>query len=192
MEKINDSDDEFYIDLDFDPKSMSKTGKKKKVVDVAQMCDDLEMKLTESFKEHRSEIRKIKKEYQKTVNKLKKSSATGKKKKAVGINNVTRIPDSLADLIGVKRGTEMARTELGKNIHEVFKNRDLLYSSDKRIMRVDDELAKIFGTTTDVNKSTDPKASVDVGFNFYNLQSYIKRCFENSKGDESKTKTIKK
>lgn len=188
MEKINDTDDEFYSDIEV--KNSNNTGKKKKSLDIADMCDELEVNLTKTFKEYRSEIRKIKKEYQKTINKVNKNNTIKNKKKA-GITKVTRIPDVLADLIGVKKGTEMTRIDLGKHIHDVFKSRDLLYEKDRRIMRVDDELAKIFGTTTAVNKSTDPKANIDIGFNFYNLQSYIKRCFENNKVDDSKTKTNK-
>ena len=183
MEKI--SDDEFYDNIDVDSKSEKKTGKKKKATDVIQLCNDLETKMIESFKANRAEIRRIKREYQKKINKLDKHAAS---KKPVGINNVTQIPNVLADLIDVKRGTKMARTELGKHIYEVFKERDLLYEDDKRVMRVDNELAKIFETTTAVNQSTDPKAPIDIGFNFYNMQSYIKRCFENSKDIVKSTK----
>lgn len=178
MEKINNSDDEFYDEVPI---------VKKKKLNIIEMCDDMEKKLTESFKAHRDELRKIKREYQKKMNKLDRRANNGKK--LVGINNVTRIPDSLADLIGVKRGTEMARTELGKRVHNIFKSRDLLYEHNKRIMRVDDELAKIFGTTTDVNKSVNEKADIDIGINFYNLQSYIKRCYEKN---DQKPKTRKK
>ena len=133
MEKINNSDDEFYDNIEIESQSKNKTGKKKKTdtkknVDIIQMCDDLEMKLTESFKTHRNEIRKLKREYQKKLKKIDKRTTNTN---TSGIKKASRIPNNLADLIDVKRGTELTRIELGKRIHHIFKSRDLLYENDK-------------------------------------------------------------
>jgi hypothetical protein len=100
------------------------------------------------------------------------------KDKRRGINKPVRVPNELVDLINIDRGKLMSRTKLGGEIYKVIKSRGLIYEGDKRVMRVDDELCKIFKTTKHVNNSTDPKEKrLDIGFNFYNLQSIIKSKF---------------
>ncbi len=144
--------------------------------DMENMFDKLEENLTKFYKEQRVEIRKMKKIYVKNMKKFNKKKVV---ESTAGINKSIVIPDKLADLIKYPKGTKMARTKLGGELYSVFKCRNLLYKKDKRIMRVDDELANIFSVNKKiVNKSVNPHDKIDKGINFYNLQSYIKRCFD--------------
>lgn len=143
--------------------------------DFIKMCDDMENDLTTHYRKQRNNIRKLKKSYQKQ---MKKFSKKGKKNKNNGINKSTPIPNKIADLIEVERGTCMPRTKVGSLVYKIFNDRGLVYENDKRVLRVDDELREIFNVPLSVNDSINERDPVDVGINFFNLHSYIKRCYD--------------
>ncbi len=177
IEIVETSDDELI-----DDQGITENQKKssKKNMNLIELCNQLERDLTLDFRKHREQIRRIKKTYEKELkkcNKRKKKTITNDK---AGINKAIQVPDKLADLVGIPRGTSIPRTKLGGLVYKVFQDRDLLYDNDKRVMRVDNELQNIFGVSSNVNKSINPKDKVDVGINFYNLHTYIKRCYEES------------
>ena len=175
---ILNSDNELIEEEDYESEDREEIpiDNKKKKKTIEERLDDLEFNLTQDYRKRRSEIREIKKEWLKITKKLEKKKNQVDSK--AGINKPEPIPDCLATFIGVPKGTVMARTKLGGKIYQECKERGLVYPEDNRIIRVDDELAKIFKTTKKVNKSTNIKdRELDQAINFYNLSSYIKRCY---------------
>lgn len=146
--------------------------------DFIKLCNKFEEELTMNYRKQRDDIRNIKKLYLKEVKNMHKKKNKGVTNETAGINKPIILPNKLADLIGVNRGTSMPRTRVGSLVYNEFSQRGLLYEKDKRIMRVDNELKQIFNVSDRVNNSINVKDKVDEGINFYNLHSYIKRCYD--------------
>ena len=179
IEIVENSDDDFLDGFVVESNNkIGKNNKKNNDINFIDLCNKFEEELTTNFRKQREDIRSIKKMYQKEVKKNNKHKNKGNMNETAGINKPTTVPDKLADLIGIKRGAVMPRTKVGSLIYNEFGDRGLLYSRDKRVMRVDNELKQIFNVDIIVNNSTNPKDKVDVGINFYNLHSYIKRCYD--------------
>jgi hypothetical protein len=69
----------------------------------------------------------------------------------------------------------MSRPEFTKRFYKLLEQRSLYYAEDKRVLRVDKEISNVLKIPMDVNGSIyykDPK-----GFNFYNVQKYIAKCY---------------
>jgi hypothetical protein len=147
---------------------------------IISLCDALEASLTDFYKQQRSEIKKIKREYKKfmTKNNMRKNP----KDCNAGIHKKEVIPKSLSKLFDVDDSTTASRSELGGKFNKLFKSRGLVFDKDKRIMRVDDELAGIFGvdlnTINGCNNIGDAKTK---GICILNIQKHIKQIFESNK-----------
>lgn len=113
---------------------------------------------------HRGEVKKMK---------VKKNKRTGEYK-PTGFARYKPVTGRIADFIGVQQGTELRGPDVTSKVWNELKNRGLAYESDKRVLRVNEEVSKIFGVPMSVNNSTDPKDKN--GFNFGNLQKYIKKA----------------
>jgi len=59
-------------------------------------------------------------------------------------------------------------------VWDQLKQRELFYEKDKRVFRTNKEVSELFGVNKSVNNSTDHRDKE--GFNFCNLQSYIKNA----------------
>lgn len=142
------------------------------------LCDMMENDLIRNYREQRNKIRMLKKKYIKELKAaMKFSSKRRRKNTETGFTKPETVPDELANLIGVDKGTVMARTKLTKCVYDVFRKRGLQYKGDKRVLRADNEIKKIFNLPDSVNNST--KAKDDTGINFYNIQKYIAKCYNN-------------
>ena len=80
----------------------------------------------------------------------------------------------------------MSRPEFTKNFYKTLISKNLIYEKDKRILRVDDQISKILNIPMSVNNSIDHKDKN--GFNFYNVQKYIAKCFNKVNPPSQKTK----
>lgn len=138
-------------------------------------CDEMINKITQDYRANRDAIRELKKQYRQEIKAAKKNSRKRKANKKTGFTKSEVVPLKLAKLIGVKKGTTMARTQVTKEIYSVIKDRELYYEKDKRVLRADKEIRKVFGLPNSVNKSTDPRDKN--GFNFFNIQTYIANCY---------------
>ena len=147
-------------------------------------CDALLEKITQDYRSNRDAIRDLKKQYRHEMKVAKKNCRKRKTSKKTGFTKSEVVPSKLAKLIGVEKGTTMPRTQLTKEIYAVIKDRGLYYDNDKRVLRADKELRKIFNLSKNVNESTNPH-DVD-GFNFFNIQTHIALCY-NEKG-QNKTR----
>jgi len=140
------------------------------------LYDGLIDKINLFAKEQKNEIRQLKKMYQKQFKQINKQTQN---KRVTGFTKTEVVPKKLAKLIGIEYGCKMNRTELTKKVYSVLKDRGLYYKKDKRVLRVDSEIKKIFNLGDDVNNITDPNDKN--GFNFYNIQKYIAECYKNDK-----------
>ena len=141
-----------------------------------QECENMLKKMNQEYRERRDELKHIIKLHKieiKNAEKNKKVKRT--KKKQTGFTKSEVVPDGIAKLIGLNKGSVMPRTEVTKEIYKVIQERNLYYTKDKRVLRADNEIMKLFGLSKNVNKCTDPKDKK--GFNFYNIQSYIAKCY---------------
>ena len=102
--------------------------------------------------------------------------------KPTGFARLRPVSGKLAGFIGVDSGAELSGPEVTKKVWAELKNRNLTYQGDEkkgvkgdqRVLRVDDEVSKLFNIPMSVNKSVDHKDAN--GFNFGNLQKYIKNA----------------
>ena len=141
-----------------------------------------------NMKQIKTDIKKINIQYNNEI--LKVSKNNNKKKrlgnKQTGFGKINILPNDLADLISVNHGTEMSRPEFTKNFYKTLISKNLIYEKDKRILRVDDQISKILNIPMSVNNSIDHKDKN--GFNFYNVQKYIAKCFNKVNPPSQKTK----
>lgn len=153
------------------------------------LCDSLIERINQSSKIYKNNIRTLKKMYIKEMKMASKGKNNKKnEKKKTGFTTNEVVPVKLANLIGIEYGVKMPRTELTSRVYDVIKSRQLYYNNDKRVLRVDDELMEIFGLSADVNNVTDPH-NVN-GFNFFNLQKYIAKCYNKQKETMNISNTI--
>lgn len=156
-----------------------------------QECEAMLIKINQEHKERKDELKRIIKLHKielKNAENTKKVKR--KKKKQTGFTRSEVVPDGIAKLIGLNKGSVMPRTEVTKEIYKVIQERDLYYTKDKRVLRADNEIMKLFSLSKNVNKSTDPKDKK--GFNFYNLQSYIAKCYNEQDNKQVKAKKVAK
>jgi len=141
--------------------------------------DDLIMKL----KEFKNDIKQTEKNYihdMRYLDKRKKYRKNGGK--PTGFNKPRLIPDKMADLIGIDRGTEMSGPEYTKRFYNYLSEHNL-YGNTKKIFKVDEAIKETFGLTKaqvdKMNNSTDDR-DVD-GLNFTTIQRYFSKEFNKLK-----------
>lgn len=126
---------------------------------------------------HKSELKRAK------VKKSKRSE----KHKPTGFARLRPVTGKMAEFINVESGTELSGPEITAKVWSVLKSRGLTYKGDEakgvkgdqRVLRADKEVSELFFVPMSVNKSTKPDD--EDGFNFGNLQFYIKQAMEGKK-----------
>jgi hypothetical protein len=152
-------------------------------------------KLKEVVKSVNDSLKKMQTLHSIELNKLKKKKfRVNSDRQPTGFAKKRVVTGKLADFLGVESGSELSGPEITKKVWEELKNRDLNYKgdekngikADKRVLRVDKEVSELFKVPLSVNKSTNCK---DVnGFNFGNLQKYIKNATDDSTNKNSENK----
>ena len=99
---------------------------------------------------------------QKASNKKRKSSGA---RKPSGFVKPTRISDELAEFLGKTSGTEMARTEVSKEINQYIRTNDLQDKTNGRKINPDTKLTKLL------------KLTKDDELTYFNLQRFMKHHF---------------
>jgi upstream activation factor subunit UAF30 len=101
----------------------------------------------------------------KTASKSSKKKRTGGNKQPSGFVKPTLITDELATFLGRDKGTEMARTEVTKEINQYIRDHKLQDSSNGRHINPDDKLTKLL--------SYDGSETLT----YFNLQKYLSPHF---------------
>ena len=126
--------------------------------------ETLKSNLQKSILAVRSLQKEVNKEIKKNDNKRKKE-ASRKKRAPSGFAKPTVISQELCAFLGKPQGTEMARTEVTKNLTQYIKEHNLQDPQNKRTILPDKKLQKLLNTT----KNDD--------VTYFNLQKYMKVHF---------------
>ncbi|MBA42659.1 MAG: hypothetical protein CMF62_01445 [Magnetococcales bacterium] len=137
-------------------------------------------KISRDLKDLKNDMKKMETIYNQDLKKSRKNKNQKKKvSEATGFNIDEIVPDEIAELVGIEKGTKMPRTKLTSELYKVLKERKLYYEKDKRILRADDEIKRIFDLNDEVNQVisiSDPK-----GFTFYNIQKFLAKKYKQMK-----------
>ena len=139
-----------------------------------------------AIKKATATTKKINKMYHEDIRKARHMKRKNPNRKPTGFAKEKEFPDNMLDFIGVPRGTKMAMPQYTKRIWQVLKDKKLVTKKDSknngdgRIIRVNNELQKVFNLTDDMVKTmNETKDSKDVnGLNFMTLQSYISKALK--------------
>lgn len=185
--KIN-TDENFVI---FDDDNTNNTNIfEQKYIDLQKKYDELNLKYLDSEKIIKDlQKQQEKNDLKKNIKDLQKQNYQQKQQnhKNTGFAKLRPVPCKLATFIGVVPGTELSGPVITKKVWSELKSRNLTFQgdenrglkSDQRVLRVDDEVSKIFNIPMSVNNSVDSKDPN--GFNFGNLQKYIRNAFISKK-----------
>jgi chromatin remodeling complex protein RSC6 len=99
----------------------------------------------------------------KVVQKLNNKKARQKKKSPSGFVKPAPISDELASFLGVKKGSEMARTDVTREINKYIRANDLQDKQNGRKINPDKKLCELLKLT----------GNTDVELTYFNLQRYM-------------------
>ena len=90
-----------------------------------------------------------------------------RKKTNSGFAKPTKISDQLCEFMGIDSGTELARTEVTKYIHEYIKKNSLQVESNKTLIIPDSNLKNLLALEDDLTNE----------IHFFSLQKYMNKHF---------------
>jgi len=115
-----------------------------------------------------SQLKILDKSVKKNIKRLEKESKKNKNKgnrKASGFAVPTKISNDLCKFMGVKEGTQLARTEVTKYIIQYIKDNDLPDKSNKKIIKPNKKLKSLL------------KLEKNEQVTYFNLQRYMNKHF---------------
>lgn len=115
-----------------------------------------------------SQLKILDKSVKKNIKRLEKESKKNKNKgnrKASGFAVPTKISKDLCKFMGVKEGTQLARTEVTKYIIQYIKDNDLPDKSNKKIIKPNKKLKSLL------------KLEKNEQVTYFNLQRYMNKHF---------------
>jgi len=118
--------------------------------------------LKSDFKTLEKTVSREMKAAQKLANKKRRNTNP---RKPSGFTKATPISEELANFLGKSVGTEMARTEVSKEITKYIKTHNLQDASNGRVIKADAKLSKLL------------RLGKDDELTFFNLQRYMKVHF---------------
>ncbi len=169
---------------------VSKGGFDEHVFESENEYNELQSELTKLQEQVSLCKNKLKKFYKltcKEVSKATKNKKNSTKRSPTGFDKPCDVPSSLKTLLSIGEGEQVARPVITKKIYEYIDTNNLRDTTDKRVLRVNDSLAKALSLTSQevkvINASTSPKDKS--GLNFYNIQKYIKKLYPASVASSS-------
>lgn len=183
---VDNSDDESTSDICENTEKMGGIGDPHS--EFIKQSELLLEKITKNYKEQRDDIRNLVKLHKKEIRSIKKNKRTRKTKDKTGFTKPSVVPDKLTEFLGINKGMELSRTELTALLCKEFNQRNLYHKKDRRIIVPDNDVKKLFNLPKDSDKSNNPKDKN--GLNFYNLQTYIARCYNEFNANDIKTSEI--
>ena len=113
-----------------------------------------------------NQIKNLEGRVKKEQDKQKKTKQQRKKPNS-GFAKPTKISDQLCEFMGIETGTELARTEVTKYLHEYIKKNSLQVESNKTLIVPDNNLKNLLELEDDVSKE----------IHFFSLQKYMNKHF---------------
>ena len=96
-----------------------------------------------------------------------KKTKQQRKKPNSGFAKPTKISDQLCEFMGIDSGTELARTEVTKYIHEYIKKNSLQVESNKTLIIPDSNLKNLLALEDELTNE----------IHFFSLQKYMNKHF---------------
>lgn len=96
-----------------------------------------------------------------------KKTKQQRKKPNSGFAKPTKISDELCEFMGIETGTELARTEVTKYLHEYIKKNSLQVETNKTLIVPDNNLKNLLALEDDLSKE----------IHFFSLQKYMNKHF---------------
>lgn len=139
--------------------------------DLFARVNKAQQELTSLFSQLKSESKLLEKHVSREMKTLDKMNARKKKNQKgrakSGFVKPTKISDDLADFLGLPHGTEIARTDVTKQITQYVRDNKLQDKSNGRRIIADAKLKKLLNY--DEKKVTDEKSLLS----YFNLQRYL-------------------
>jgi len=140
----------------------------------------------------KSSLKKFYKSVEKDISKASKGRRRANRERSpTGFGKATPIPQGLCTLLKLDETTKMTRPEVTKQLYAYLDTHGLRDTEDKRIMRVNADLAKAFGLTAeqakDINESKEIKGSK--GLNFYNIQKFVAALYNETTDNQTEDET---
>lgn len=114
-----------------------------------------------------NQIKSLEGRVKRNQEKQNKQKQRQKKKTTSGFAKPAKISDELCEFMGMEKGTEMARTEVTKHLHEYIKKNSLQVETNKTLIIPDSNLKNLFALEDDVSDE----------IHFFSLQKYMNRHF---------------
>ena len=121
------------------------------------------------------------------ITKVKKNKKKSNIAKNYGFTEQKIIPESIKIFFNIEPNLKLSRIEIGKLFQDYIEKNNLKGNIgsknkiDKRIYKLDDKLAKLFGLSdikkNNINSCTSANIKYPDGFNFYNYQTWIKNIY---------------
>lgn len=127
---------------------------------------------------HRVEMKKVKT----------KKNKRNENYEPTGFARPRSVTGKFAEFIGVQDGTELTGPQITRRMWATLKEKNLTWSEDARVLRTNDEVSALMFVPKSVNESTNCK-DIENGFNFCNLQFYIKQGLEGRVLERKKVKS---
>lgn len=138
-------------------------------------------------KEIKNIIKKIDKHTYKNDTNKKKLKNTICVKKEKGFAEEKLVPEPIQIFFNLEKGIKMSRTKVGGLFQEYLRKNNLKGNIneknkiDKRIYKIDDKLAKLFGISKEdmdkINSCSSSTIKYPNGYNFSNYQTWIKKIY---------------
>lgn len=110
-----------------------------------------------------------------------------------GFAEQRQVPKTIEVFFNLQANSKISRTAIGKLFQDYISKNNLKGGvglkncPDKRIYKMDDNLTKLFGLSSDdknkINNANSPKIKFPDGFNFYNYQQWIKKLYIDEFGE---------
>ncbi len=113
-----------------------------------------------------NQIKNLEGRVKKEQDKQKKTKQQRKKTNS-GFAKPTRISDQLCEFMGIESGTELARTEVTKYLHEYIKKNSLQVETNKTLIIPDNNLKNLLALEDDITNE----------IHFFSLQKYMNKHF---------------
>jgi len=127
-----------------------------------------------------NQIKSLEKKVKKEIKSLsKKQKQVIQKKSPSGFAKPTNISKELCEFLNYPHGSKIARTQVTKELVSYIKNNNLLKNSSensKQIICPDEKLIKLLGNIEDTE------------LNYFNIQKYMTKHFENFNKENNKSK----
>ena len=172
LDQVTNATEEGVVLMDMD-------GDKSFVTQYVELMDILNKRHKEDTMLKKS-VKKLCERALKQMNKpVKRKNKSKSPRQPTGFGKQMAVPAEFKKLFNLQVN-EIPRTSISRHLHDYLKTNNLKDSKDKRVHRVNDALAETFGFTSEqvkyMNESNDSKDKN--GFNFYNVQNYIKAIYD--------------